>query len=568
MEFTEDEHVDDIKNDIKDKIEQNNTTVLKKYYFKCDKCGVNNFLDFSNEHEAINSSGFIHNNNGCNGIVKYIKELTDKENYDMSKIEILEEDYIENKKIHVENDDNEFIKTALELQRKIPLYYDEDGNLYVWKDVYWNRIEPKIVDIEIMNLLNDKLSYVNFFERGNKSKNIDAVKMIARKRIIKTVPKEWINTLSGVYNFSKKENNIFKATSDYFFAEPIPHKIGKTINTPLIDELFTQWIDIITRDDNGKIESIEHVKNNEKNLNEIAAYCLYDSYPIHTLFALHGGGRNGKGQYVTFLAKLLGGYNLVASSGMMKKSNVCSTTIEGLVESRFESAKLFRKKLCIIDETNFSLFKDTSIIKKLTGGSATPAEFKNGAHFEFFNTAKIIILTNSIPPTLDNTESYYARWFITDFPNRFEDGKDVVDDIPEEEYENFLFKCLQILPDILNKGFSGRGTMEDRKLKYENRANPFEKFKQEFCIEDMNTFESSKYLLSVFSQYCIKNKFKTPISVQQLNKQLENNYDINRKMYIHLKNGPTTMPVVNGLRLRKNSIQDDIEKARKSNGHK
>ena len=41
-------------------------------------------------------------------------------------------------------------------------------------------------------------------------------------------------------------------------------------------------------------------------LYEIAAYCLYNEYPIHRAFLLFGSGRNGKGKDVAFLQRWLG----------------------------------------------------------------------------------------------------------------------------------------------------------------------------------------------------------------------------------------------------------------------
>ncbi len=54
------------------------------------------------------------------------------------------------------------------------------------------------------------------------------------------------------------------------------------------------------------------------------------------------------------------------------------------------------------------------------------------------------------------------------FKNQFDDGKDIVDSIPEQEYENLLAKCLRMLPELLERGkFTGEGTIEEKAERYE-----------------------------------------------------------------------------------------------------
>ncbi|KKK82765.1 hypothetical protein LCGC14_2800130, partial [marine sediment metagenome] len=47
-------------------------------------------------------------------------------------------------------------------------------------------------------------------------------------------------------------------------------------------------------------------------------------------------------------------------------------------------------------------------------------EFKGKDIFDFRNYAKLIMATNSLPPTGDKTEGFYRRWKIIDFPKQFD----------------------------------------------------------------------------------------------------------------------------------------------------
>jgi len=67
------------------------------------------------------------------------------------------------------------------------------------------------------------------------------------------------------------------------------------------------------------------------------------------------------------------------------------------------------------------------------------------------NYAKILIATNNLPTTTDKTIGFYRRWLIIDFPNQFSEKKDILADIPNEEYNSLALKCVGILKDLLMK---------------------------------------------------------------------------------------------------------------------
>ena len=115
--------------------------------------------------------------------------------------------------------------------------------------------------------------------------------------------------------------------------------------------------------------------------------------------------------------------------------------------------------------------------------------YKNKDPFEEKNYAKIIIATNNLPATTDKTIGFYRRWLIIDFPNQFSEKIDILDEIPEEEYQALALKCVHILKDVLEKReFFNEGSIEDRMKKYEDKSNPLERFLKEYTIEDPDGF--------------------------------------------------------------------------------
>lgn len=330
-----------------------------------------------------------------------------------------------------------------------PYFYDKSGMFWLWNSSlhYWEICD----DIDILNFIADNTNQ-DIISSKSRTEILNSLKQNGRKNIPKDIKPTWIQFKDTIVDFSTGEE--FKATPKYFVTNPIPWKLHseKMVNTPTIDRIFEEWV--------GK----DYVKT----LYEILAYCLIPNYPIHRLFCMIGGGLNGKSCFFRLLKKFIG------------TNNVTATELDTLINSRFEITRLHKKLVCIMGETDFAEMSKTSIIKKLTGQDVIGFEYKNKTPFEGENYAKILIATNNLPTTTDKTIGFYRRWLIIDFPNRFSEQKDILSEIPEEEYESLTLKSLTILKDLLERReFHNEGSIEDREKKYEERSDPLEKFLKE-----------------------------------------------------------------------------------------
>jgi putative DNA primase/helicase len=149
------------------------------------------------------------------------------------------------------------------------------------------------------------------------------------------------------------------------------------------------------------------------------------------------------------------------------------------------------------------------MLKKLTGQDLIGYEYKNKNLFEDMNYAKILISTNNLPPTTDKTVGFYRRWTIIDFPNRFDEGKSVEENVPEFEFENLARKCVKILKEVLEYGkFTNEGTIEERTKKFEELSNPFDKFWKENVDEGEGFIGKSDFKYKL-EGWCKENKFRT-----------------------------------------------------------
>jgi putative DNA primase/helicase len=151
----------------------------------------------------------------------------------------------------------------------------------------------------------------------------------------------------------------------------------------------------------------------------------------------------------------------------------------------------------------------TSMLKKLSGGDLIGFEYKGKDPFDDINYAKLIIATNNLPATTDKTMGFYRRWMIIDFPNQFSEAKDILKDIPEEEYSYLGLKCCILLKELLEKrGFDNEGSIEDRMKKYEEKSNFLDKFIKEFTEEGLDDYITCADLYKKFSAWCKENRHR------------------------------------------------------------
>jgi len=359
-----------------------------------------------------------------------------------------------------------------------PLYYDRAKIWWLWnlKETRWEVVD----EIDIMNEIS-KSSEANTTNSKEKNEILEALKQVSRANSPQPIKETWIQFKDLIIDIKTGEE--IQATSKYFVTNPISYSLNKEryVNAPIMDKIFEEWV--------GK----EYVQT----LYEVIAYSLIPYYPLHRIFCFIGGGMNGKSCFLNLLKKFIG------------KNNCCSTELDSLLNSRFEVTRLHKKLICLMGETNFNEINKTSILKKLSGGDLIGFEYKNKNPFEEVNYAKIIIATNNLPTTTDKTVGFYRRWLIIDFPNQFSEKKDILAEIPEEEYEILAVKCLGILKDLLDKKeFHNEGDIEDRKEKYESRSNFLESFIKEYTIEDLNSYITKSDFFKKFTAWCKENRHR------------------------------------------------------------
>lgn len=395
-------------------------------------------------------------------------------------------------------------KKILEVQ---PLYYDGAKLWWIWNK---RKFRWEIIDETDVLIMVDSVALVNTVKTKERVEILEALKQGARLNKPKEIEMTWIQFKNIVFDI--KTGKQFEATPEYFATNPLPYQLHpeKYELTPTMDRIFEEWV--------GE----DYVKT----LYEILAFCMLSDYPINRLFCFIGAGMNGKSKFLELLQKFIG------------IENVCTTELDILMSSRFEITKLYKKLVCQMGETNFNEMSQTSKLKKLTGGDLIGFEYKNKLPFEARNYAKILIATNSLPTTADKTLGFYRRWMIIDFPNRFSEKKDILKDIPEEEYESLSLKCTTILHNLLEKReFHKEGSPEDRMARYEAKSDFLQDFLEEFVVQEVEGYITKRDFYIKFSSWCDEKKHRKLAENTVGKKMRDKGYESVRRSFDWLNDG-------------------------------
>lgn len=399
-----------------------------------------------------------------------------------------EQKYYKEKAIKVFGSKRELAQLFIKIQ---PLYYDKSKLWWVWnyQDFKWDLTD----ETDILNLI-DEHAMVNTTRPAEKAEILEALRQESRLNKPKPLEKGWVQFKGTIVDI--KTGGRFEASPRYFAVNPIPWELGDTEDTPTIDRLFSEWV--------GEFKAVT--------LRDIAAYCLLPDYPLHHIFFFWGGGCNGKSKYLEFIERLIGIYN--------------TTTInfDVLCRNQFGTFALYKKLVCSIGETEFGSKGAAGVLKDLSGGNTIRYEAKNKDGFNDKNYAKLLIASNNLPDVRDNSVGWKRRAVPIKFPNQFDEGVCPLDEIPDEEYENFANKCVRLLKELLKRGhLLNIGTIEERGQQYEAASNPFDKFMEENIDISYNEEDA-------IPKFEFKDEYKQYLVSNGYNPHHAEDVEINKKM--------------------------------------
>lgn len=257
---------------------------------------------------------------------------------------------------------------------------------------------------------------------------------------------------------------------------------------------------------------------------EIFGYCLWRNglTSMKKAVMLLGSGDNGKSLLLSVLTAMLG------------EKNVKAITLTDLSENRFACAWLRGKLANINPDLTDKALKETGRFKGLVGDDMMPYEIKHGGGGEFLNRAKPIFSANKLPDSPDNSDAYYTRWIILNFPYQFVRGK-VVSSIERPAANKATLKADLIgeLSGILNWALVGLKRLRElgrftnelstdkmREI-YEKLANSLKAFVIEQCdvTNNPSDFLSKEEFHVTYARYC-QDKKLMPMTKEKVGREL------------------------------------------------
>lgn len=380
--------------------------------------------------------------------------------------------------------------------KRNPVWYDSKTKLWwIWN---WGDLKWEIgSEIDILRIFMHRYQITRWLHPQVQNK-LQAALMVMAVQKPKPLPKNYVQLKELIYNVDTGESMM--ADPKYFSTNPLPHSLGLSEDTIMIDNLLVEWVG----------------KEKKQLLLEILSYCMMNSYPIHKIFALLGVGRNGKSTFMRLLERFIG------------KENMTSSSVDLLETNRFETSKLKNKLVCQLPELDVGQFKKTALLKRLTGQDLVSFEFKNKNPEEGYNYAKMFMIGNTLPSTLDLSEGFFSRWIIVDFPNQFPEQADPLENIPPEEWENLVLKCVRILKDLLKRRmFIGEGDIAFKRKVFEEKSNILKVFIDSYyeITGNREDFVWKYEFQDNFEDFC-KKKSVISWTSQMVNKVLKNEFGL------------------------------------------
>ncbi len=371
---------------------------------------------------------------------------------------------------------------AEQIIEELPIKTLQDTN----EIFYWNKetgiYEP--ADTKLKKLIQTKVEYNTTTRYVNEV--MDAIRrftFIEREAIasnINDVPLQ-----NGVFDFENETMRDY-TEQDFFlkkhglklFSEPPTEKI----NAGKIEEFISQ---------------VTGTQEDEILLKEIIGYCFYRKMPFQNLFLLVGSGGNGKSVYLNILRKMLGG------------ENVSNESLQNLAMNRFASSNLYLKNANVFGDLSSKSLSDAGQLKLLTGDDVITAEQKFKPPFQFRSYAKIIASCNEVPESPDQSDGWFRRPIIINFPNSFEGKEDrqLFEKLSDpEELSDFFYVCIRAFKDALNDNYLvKKQSISEKKqsyLAYSNSAFAFCQHKLEYDPESELTTEE---IYRGYQVYCKNN---------------------------------------------------------------
>ncbi|MEM3846623.1 MAG: phage/plasmid primase, P4 family [Candidatus Parvarchaeota archaeon] len=225
-------------------------------------------------------------------------------------------------------------------------------------------------------------------------------------------------------------------------------------------------------------------------------------YPAQKAMMFVGDGGNGKSVLISLIEALIG------------KNNRSAVSLQEFAEDRFSKADLFGKASNLYADLPDRDLKSVGVFKMLTGGDPIRAQEKHVKAFTFTNVAKLTFSCNKVPRVPEDTEGFFRRWIIIEFPYTFEgstkEDRELKNKLTNDQTEmsGFLNWALEGLQRLRANGwkFTNSKTVDEIREDYIVRSDPYKAFKMHCILENTSGEVGKDELYQAYKLHCEKHK--------------------------------------------------------------
>lgn len=194
----------------------------------------------------------------------------------------------------------------------------------------------------------------------------------------------------------------------------------------------------------------------------------------------------------------------------------------------YHVAALAEKRLNVVGELPESEPIPSAAFKTVIGGDLVVGRHPTHRPIFFNNEAAHLFMSNHLITTKDQSEAFFARWIIIEFPNsRLKNGlpldPDLAKKIIDSEMPGIAYWALEGAARLLRNGKLPQSTAHDRLLaKWRRTTNTLEEFIHDECDLSADGAYRRSELYSAYTLWCSENNRK-PFSKGRVKELLEHN---------------------------------------------
>lgn len=413
-------------------------------------------------------------------------------------------------------------------------YVAEREKWYLYEDGIWeqkNKADVNKIAMEFANALY--FYFVNYVQRKMESENkedkdriIEALKKVSsfctqRKRevLVKDLQSlaiksytdfdsslDIINLANGVYDLESFKYRSTRA-DDYFFM-----KANVEYNPRAKYKRFDDFLKEIT---NGNQETVEYL---QMKLGMSLSGRRYEE----ALDVWYGATtRNGKSTLADSIVNLLGDYAVIGDIEVLLNSGKRKGG-----DANEPLASLVGKRLVVFPEAEKNSLFNIAAIKNMTGGGNITTRYNFGHQFVFSPQWHLIIHTNFMPRSADDTLIKSGRMNIIPFDRHFkkeEQDLTLKDQFQTEEAKSYILNWLIKGYKMAKKKkwkIEQPTQIKNAVLKYAKESNRELEFISECFVKEEVVVLKAKEVYSVYKKWCMEFNY-SPLNYSNFTKSLE-----------------------------------------------